>query len=179
MTGHVCLRELLVSMARNTSSHCEQSRVSSMAPRLRSSACKVNRETALETGFPANTRGLPTFPVELLLEVLSHTSEDSVPIPNTIAKPLPPKYLERTNTLRTLSQLCRSLRNVALPALWEKIEAWATTSNYPPHTLYKRTGWQRGIATDLVAQLETVTIRAPSLASYVKYVCTIYLIYCF
>ena len=75
MTGHVCLRGLLVSMARNTSSHCEQSRVSSMAPRLRSSACKVNRETALETGFPANTRGLPTFPVELLLEVLSHTSD--------------------------------------------------------------------------------------------------------
>jgi hypothetical protein len=148
-----------------------------MAPRLRSSARKVKREAALETGLPVNARGLPTFPVELLLEILSHASEDSIPIPNKIAKPLPPKYLERTNTLRTLSQLCRSLRNVALPALWEKIEAWATTSEYPLHTLYKRTGWQKDIATDLVSQLETVTIRAPSLASYVRYVCVIYLIY--
>ena len=146
-----------------------------MAPRLRPSARKVKREAALETGLPVNAQGLPTFPVELLLEILSHISEASVPIPNKIAKPLPPKYLERATTLRTLSQLCRSLRNVALPALWEMIEAWATTSEYPLLTLYKRTGWQKDIATDL----ETVTIRAPSLASFVKYVCAMYLIYRF
>ena len=148
-----------------------------MAPRLRPSARKVKREAALETGLPVNAQGLPTFPVELLLEILSHISEVSVPIPNKIAKPLPPKYLERATTLRTLSQLCRSLRNVALPALWEKIEVWATTSEYPSHTLHKRIGWQKSLATDLVAQLETVTIRSPSLASYVRYVCAIYLIY--
>ena len=150
-----------------------------MARRLRSSARKVKREAALETGLPINTRGLPTLPIELLLEILSHSSEGTVPIPNRIANPLPPKYLERATTLRTLSQLCRSLRNVALPALWEKIEAWATTSEYPypSHTLRTRTGWQKCIATDLVAQLETVTIRVPSLRSYVRYVCTIYLIY--
>ena len=144
-----------------------------MAPRLRSrpsTARKVKREAVLETGLPVNTRGLPTFPAELLLEILSHISEVTIPIPNKVAKPLPPKYLERTVTLRTLSQLCRSLRNVALPALWEKIEAWATTSEFPSHSLHKRTGWQKDIATDLIAQLETVTIRAPSLASYVRYV---------
>ena len=145
-----------------------------MAPCLRSSsnACKVKREAVFETGLRVNTRGLPTFPAELLLEILSHISEVIVPIPNKVAKPLPPEYLERTTTLRTLSQLCRSLRNVALPALWEKIEAWASssTSEYPPHILHKRTGWHKGLATDLIAQLETVTIRAPSLASYVRYV---------
>ena len=144
--------------------------VDSMAPRLRSSARKVKRDAVLESGLPVNTRGLPTFPVELLLEILSHTSEATVPIPNKIAKPLPPKYLERTTALRTLSQLCRSLRSMALPALWEKIEAWATTSEYAPHTLHRCTGWHKNIATDLIAQLETVTIRAPSLASYVRYV---------
>ena len=131
-----------------------------MAPCLRS-ARTVERTAALETGLPVNTRGLPTFPAELLLEILSHISEDIIPIPNKVAKPLPPKYLERTAILRTLSQLCRSLRNVALPTLWEKIEAWA---------MHGRIGWQKGIATDLIAQLETVTIRAPSLASYVRYV---------
>ena len=147
--------------------------VDSMAPGVRSRpsiARKVKREVVLRTGSLVNTRGLPTFPVELLLEILSHISEDSVPIPNKIARPLPPEYLERGTTLRTLSQLCRSLRNVALPTLWEKIEAWATTSEYPPGSLYKRIRWQKDIATDLVAQLETVTIRAPFLASHVRYV---------
>jgi hypothetical protein len=138
-----------------------------MAPGVRSRPSiphKVKREVVLRTGSPVNTRGLPTFPVELLLEILSHISWATVPIPNKVAEPLPPEYLERSTTLRTLSQLCRSLRNVALPTLWEKIEAWATT------LLYRRTGWQKSIATDLVAQLETVTIRAPSLASHVRYV---------
>ena len=146
-----------------------------MAPCLRSSsnACKVKREAVSETGLRVNTRGLPTFPAELLLEILSHISDVTIPIPNEIAKPLPPEYLERTTTLRTLSQVCRSLREMALPALWEKIEAWAVTSEYSaraPDSLYKRTGWQKGLATDLIAQLETVTIRAPCLASYVRYV---------
>ena len=97
-------------------------------------------------------------PAELLLEIISYIP--AAPIPNKIRKPLPPKYVERTITLRTLSQLCRSLRNALLPALWERIEVW-TTSN-----LYNF----KDMATDLIAQLETVTIREPSLASYVKYV---------
>ena len=135
-----------------------------MPPHLRSTARKVKHG-----GLSVNTRGLPTFPVELLLEILSYISDVTIPIPNETAKPLPPEYLERTTTLRTLSQVCRSLREVALPALWEKIEAWATTSE-TSDSLYKRTRWQKGLATDLIAQLETVTIRAPCLASYVRYV---------
>src|SRR6266576_4836331 len=134
-----------------------------MAPRLRSSHAR-ERQAILETGFPVNTRGLPALPAELLLEIASQTA--AAPIPNYIPHPLSVNVLERTTTLRILSQLCRSLRSALLPALWERIEACTTTSA----TRSDQPRWQKDIAVDLVAQLETVTIREPSLASYVKYV---------
>ncbi|KAF8350261.1 hypothetical protein F5887DRAFT_423054 [Amanita rubescens] len=136
-----------------------------MAPRLRSSHAR-QRQAILETGFPVNTRGLPALPAELLLEIVSQTA--AAPIPNYITQPLPVNYLERTATLRILSQLCRSLRNALLPALWERIEACTTT--FPDHHRGQPPRWQKAIAFDLVAQLETVTIREPSLASYVRIV---------
>ena len=141
-----------------------------MAPRLRSSRFK--REAVSETGLPVNTRGLPAMPVELLLEIVSHSStRAAAPIPNKIPRPLSPKYLERTITLRTLSQLCRSLRDTLLPALWERIEAWTTTTLYAACKLrIGKLQCDKEMATDLIARLEMVTIRVPSLASYVRYV---------
>ena len=137
-----------------------------MAPQLRSRGAR-ERQAALEAG-PVNTRGLPALPAELLLEIASQTK--AAPIPNYVPKPLSAKYLERTATLRILSQLCRSLRNALLPALWERIEACTTTSVTGGDHRRGQPRWQKDIAVDLVAQLGTVTIREPSLASYVKYV---------
>lgn len=130
---------------------------------------------ALSSGL-ANTRGLPIFPAELLLEILSHFC--SVPIPFSPANNLPlnPSYWDRGAALRMLSQLCRSLRRSLLPETWRHLEV--CSGDLSPEQRKPMKGfrgsifapWEKAIATELVQQLETVTIRNASLAQHVQWV---------
>ena len=156
-----------------------------MSRRLRSGKGLTQNEVlahreALRAGT-ANTSGLPALPPELLFEIISHFP--TVPLPlgghdhdRRTAYPAP--YLERHRTLRVLSQMCRSFRRIFLPYVWEKIEVWAT-SRVPHHRDVPDTAAARRsrkklvnkeLATELVTQLEIVTIRDPTLAQRVKYV---------
>ncbi|KAK2465562.1 hypothetical protein APHAL10511_002454 [Amanita phalloides] len=141
-----------------------------MAPR-RSARVRVhNREQDVKhvkpiqvnnlAGRRLNTKGLPTMPAELLLEILSHLQ--AAPIPNT-DKLLDGRYRERNTVLRALSQTCRSLRSALLPLVWERIDVL----NDSYHS-GRASDWCKIMATDLVEQLEIVTVREPSFAAYVK-----------
>ncbi|KAK2462994.1 hypothetical protein APHAL10511_004981 [Amanita phalloides] len=109
-----------------------------------------------------NAKGLPTVPAELLLEILSYMQ--TMPIPCT-CEPMRArnKERERKMTLFALFQTCRSLRSALLPFVWERIEVYTpdTSRSFNNH-------WCKNIATDLIEQLEIVTIREPSFASFVK-----------
>ncbi|KAK0458275.1 uncharacterized protein EV420DRAFT_1544638 [Desarmillaria tabescens] len=86
----------------------------------------------------ANMTGLPVLPNELL-EILSYWP--SIPIPAKNRRVFSEKYMPRFGALLALSQTCRSLRNVFLPLLILP--------------------WEKEVATELVRQLEVVTIRDP------------------
>jgi hypothetical protein len=128
---------------------------------------------ALRTGI-ANTSGLPALPTELLFEIISHFP--TVPLPigsHELHKVYPAQFLERHRILRVLSQMCRSLRSIFLPYVWEKIEVWAS-SRLPydaPSAAARRSHGKlvnKELATELVSQLEIVTVRDPTLAQRVK-----------
>lgn len=134
-----------------------------MAPRTR--ACKGLSREEFEANKRAllqgtvNTHGLPALPTELLMIVAN--SLPSVPVPCPAHhRPLSGTYTERLEMQRALSQTCRSLRSVFLPYTWQKIEVCALND--------RRTRWEKSLATELVAQLEIVTVRDLSLAKYVK-----------
>ncbi|KAF9025729.1 hypothetical protein BDZ89DRAFT_1161620 [Hymenopellis radicata] len=105
----------------------------------------------------ANTKGLPTFPMELHLEILSYLP--SVPIPCMQSGILPEEYRIKFDTIFALSQTCRVLYHLLKPLLWETLEACALRN--PGHESQAR------MAQELVHWLEVVTIRTPALASYV------------
>lgn len=143
-----------------------------MAPRTRSGKGLTRDEVvahqqAIRAG-PVNTTGLPALPTELLLEIVSHFPV--IPIPLFRTKPYSAEYLARTQALRALSQMCMSLRRVFLPLVWQRIEVCASPmiigNRY--RRPIQRPPWVKELATELVQQLEIVTIRDPSLASYVK-----------
>ncbi|RDB24582.1 hypothetical protein Hypma_008276 [Hypsizygus marmoreus] len=149
-----------------------------MPPYLRSQKALTRSELlthqqALRAG-PVNTTGLPALPTELLVEIVSYLP--TIPVPATYAQNaavFPGTCLERMRIMRALSQMCRSLRAVFLPLSWERIEA-CTIDRIDKMRRRPRAGlarsWERILATELVRQLEIVTIRDPSLASYVKIV---------
>ncbi|CAA7269121.1 unnamed protein product [Cyclocybe aegerita] len=74
------------------------------------------------------------FPYELILEILSYF--EALPVPftpddarmNSFSTHLPESTLERSDTLRALSQTCRMWRNVFLPMVWQNLEVSATHS---------------------------------------------------
>ncbi|KAK2462992.1 hypothetical protein APHAL10511_004979 [Amanita phalloides] len=106
-----------------------------------------------------NTKGLPTVPAELLLEILSYMQ--TMPIPCN-SEPIRAEYKERSMALCALFQTCRSLRSALRPFVWERIEVCTANGD----TFSNR--WCKDVATDLIEQLEIVTIREPSFASHVK-----------
>ncbi|RDB23832.1 hypothetical protein Hypma_008940 [Hypsizygus marmoreus] len=150
-----------------------------MPPNLRSKKVLTREELlahqqAIRAG-PVNTSGLPALPTELLLEIISYFP--TIRVPATSARNVevfPGIYLQRTKVLRTLSQTCKSLRGMFLPLSWERIEPCASDRVGNNRRSSTRAGiprlWEKVLATDLVRQLEIVTIRNPSLASYVKVV---------
>ncbi|KAF8907644.1 hypothetical protein CPB84DRAFT_1768428 [Gymnopilus junonius] len=102
-----------------------------------------------------NTAGLPTFPDELLFEILSHLP--TAPMPNAGYGPLDAEcHIVRQQSLLTLSLTCSNLRRFFRPYVWNRIEIISSkgrTSNL-----------------ELLRQLEVVTVRDPSLAQYVEVV---------
>ncbi|KAF9005840.1 hypothetical protein BDZ89DRAFT_1079922 [Hymenopellis radicata] len=103
-----------------------------------------------------NTKGLPTLPVELHLEIMSYFPRLPVPC-LTFGPILPGEYRDRFDALLSLSQTCSALCHIYYPLLWHTIEACALRTK-------SRTEMQtaKPMAMELVFQLEVVTIRAPA-----------------
>jgi len=150
-----------------------------MAPRLRSGKGFTRDEIlahqkALRAGT-ANTTGFPALPTELLLEIVSHFP--AIPLPmgrRDRASVYPASFLEKPRILRALSQMCRSLRSIFLPYVWQKIEVCANPRipeniSATSARRFHRPLVSKELATELITQLEIVTIRDPTLAQYIKY----------
>ncbi|KAF8915110.1 hypothetical protein CPB85DRAFT_1560567 [Mucidula mucida] len=104
-----------------------------------------------------NTKGLPTFPMELHLEILSYIT--SVPIPYMGFGTLPEEYRVKFDVMFALSQTCRALYHMLRPLLWHTLGACVL-----PQVVRK----SKAMATELVLWMEVVTIRAPALGSLVR-----------
>ena len=149
-----------------------------MALRLRSGkGFTVNEmlvhQQALRAGI-ANTTGLPALPTELLFEIISHFP--AVPLPmgkHDRVGVYPASYLEQPRILRAFSQMCRSLRSIFLPYVWQKIEVCANPGVHDGMSVmaarkHERNLVNKKLATELISQLEIVTIRDPTLAQHVQ-----------
>ncbi|KAJ7117988.1 hypothetical protein C8R43DRAFT_98899 [Mycena crocata] len=147
-----------------------------MPPRTRNGG----RGRLMALGVAVNTTGLPALPLEILLEIISHFL--SVPSPCKVQHVLSCAYLERPHALRALSETCKRLRSAFLARAWERIEVCASrrvseSYSYRKHdydsTYDRETNlWSNELAielaTELVRQMEVVTIRNPALAQQVK-----------
>jgi hypothetical protein len=124
----------------------------------------------------ANTRGFAALADEIYLEILS--SIPSVPIPTSNRSDSYPEIRRsRHETLLSLSQTSRSLRRFFWRYLWQRIEVgegmkfWdedGTSTDTPYLGSSANAIGQKQYATELVRQLEIVTVRNPQLAQYVK-----------
>ena len=122
-----------------------------------------------------NTRGFAALADEIYLEILSYIPSVPIPTPEFHSESYPEIRRFRHETLLTLSQTSRSLRRFCWRYLWQRIEVregmrigkfhlkrplcLGKSSDETEHKKY---------ATELVRQLEIVTVRNPHLAQYVK-----------
>ena len=131
------------------------------------------------SAYADNTRGFAALADEIYLEIVSYIP--SVPIPTSIRSELYDSYREirrsRHETLLSLSQTSRSLRRVFWRYLWQRIEVREgmkigntddTLKSRPFRNVLEDPTRHKTYATELVRQLEIVTIRNPQLAQYVK-----------
>ena len=112
---------------------------------------------------------LYTLPTELLMIIV----DDYPRLPLNFGGYLPTdgeRFLIRHRTIYALSQTSSRLRSVFLPLVWQSVEVFCPT-NRRGETQMKGTRWKKEMATELVRQLEIVTIRDPTLAEYVQCVC--------
>ena len=84
------------------------------------------------------------------------------------------KYLIRHRTIYALSQTSSRLRSVFLPLVWQSVEVFCPTVRGADGQT-KGARWKKDMATELVRQLEIVTIREPTLAEYVRCVSHLFL----
>ncbi|KAI5890194.1 uncharacterized protein SCHCODRAFT_02600850 [Schizophyllum commune H4-8] len=115
---------------------------------------------------------LDTLPTELLMIIISHYPR----LPINIGGCLPTQaqeYLVRHRTIYALSQTSSRLRSVFLPLVWQSVEVFCPMVRVEDGKM-EGARWKKEMATELVRQLETVTIRDPTLAEYVQSV-TVYL----
>ena len=143
-----------------------------MAPRKRRGVgrVKVSITPPPTPTHAVNTRGFAALADEIYLEIVSHIP--SVPIPTSIhLKSNEEIRRSRHETFLSLSQTSRSLRRFFWRYLWQHIQVREgmkigdkddTLNEARNNTSYKK------YATELVRQLEIVTIRNPQLAQYVK-----------
>ena len=119
-----------------------------------------------------NTSGLAVLPDELLLEIVSHLP--SLPAPsegpnNAMA------YVQQRDVFLALSMSCQHLRRFFRPYVWRRLEVSSGMrigeTILRHHFLSGRKG-AVAYATEIIRQLEIVTIRDPSLAEFVQYVLT-------
>ncbi|KAG6910647.1 hypothetical protein DXG01_009157 [Tephrocybe rancida] len=123
------------------------------------------RLVVLQTGR-VNTKGFIVLPTEILVAIASHYL--TIPIPSYQRQLYSKEYLVRQEVLRALSQTSRSLRSIFLPISWERIEVGVDPRGKGP--LLKHLSLRKRVATELIRQLEIVTVRDPTLAPYVKIV---------
>ena len=145
-----------------------------MAPRKRRGKGRLKGQPTSPHG--ANTHGFATLADEIYLEILFYIP--SVPIPTSIdSESYPDIRRSRHETLLSLSQTSRSLRRFFWRYLWQRIEVregmkiWdedGTLTNTPYLSESGHAKEHKNYATELVRQLEIVTIRNPQLAQYVK-----------
>ena len=155
-----------------------------MAPRKRRGVGRVKDSTTLppSSSHAVNTCGFAALADEIYLEILYHIP--SVPIPTSfLSESYPEIRRSRHETLLSLTQTSRSLRRFFWRFLWQHIEVREGmkigNKNGTSNGTRTRTGiaylgnssdatGHKKYATELVRQLEIVTVRNPLLAQYVK-----------
>lgn len=113
-----------------------------------------------------NTTGLAILPDELLLEILSYYPESEPDLNEEYSEEDANAHFSRRERLTVLSQTCRNLRRFLRPYVWRRIEVFTGMRVSAGEIL----NTHEKLALELLRQLEIVTIRAPELAEYVKYV---------
>ncbi|KAL1746658.1 hypothetical protein HDZ31DRAFT_3483, partial [Schizophyllum fasciatum] len=113
---------------------------------------------------------LGTLPTELLMIVIASYPQ----LPLYVGGCIPgDEYLVRHRTIYALSQTCSRLRSVFLPLVWQSIEVFSCppvrrVARYDEILPPSGTRWKKVLATELIRQLEIVTVRDPTLANYVQ-----------
>ncbi|KIL67013.1 hypothetical protein M378DRAFT_159969 [Amanita muscaria Koide BX008] len=130
-----------------------------MAPRTRG-------VVKLELASFHNSRGFSGLPTELLHQIVSYMQEALIPW--IYGGAMAHWYSGRRDLLRTLCQLCRSLRATFLPLLWERLEA----CTYTVYDVKKPWGYTDApsLANDLLGQLKLVMNGKLRYAPYVRVV---------
>ena len=159
-----------------------------MAPRKRRGVGFVKGSTTLppSSSHAVNTRGFAALADEIYLEIVSHIPSVPVPTAESIRMESYPEIRRvRHETFLSLTQTSRSLRRFFWRFLWQHIEVRegmkigdksgilnGTRTRTRTRIAYlgnpsDATGHKK-YATELVRQLEVVTVRNPLLAQYVK-----------
>jgi hypothetical protein len=133
----------------------------------RSSRKKLKRGKAEEElSATTNPAGLPSLPTELLLEIAKYIP--GVDVPTDHVGPLPKNYLNRSATLLALSQTCKWLRHALSAIVWHRFEVCASALLDQNTDLDRKPSWNKELTTELVRQIEIVTIRDPARAEQVQ-----------
>ncbi|KAK0458148.1 uncharacterized protein EV420DRAFT_1270656, partial [Desarmillaria tabescens] len=115
-----------------------------------------------------NATGLACLPTELLLEIISRFPSPPLKASMFYCLTVGGKELtERSAALVSLSQTCKAYRQIFLPMVWEKLEAFQCTD---PNIEVRPElpEWQQNVTSEIVRQLQTVTIKDPALADHVQ-----------
>jgi len=131
-----------------------------------------------KTTVAVNTCGLPIFPAELLMEIMTYFPRSTDPslhdpsISRVLYAIEAEEHVAWRQTSLALSQTCKSLRLFFLPYLWRRIEVWEgmITQGQALTSLVPRLAVEKELNLELVRQLEIVTVRNPTLADYVQIV---------
>lgn len=124
-------------------------------------------------------------PDEIYLEIASHVPATPVPTDYTDKSVDLKACSARHATFASLCQACRTLRRIFLRYLWERIEvlegmptesgdllgtlkSWEAETGRNTASRVRHDAKAKKFATELVRQLEIVTVRDPTLAQYVR-----------
>ncbi|KAJ7697003.1 hypothetical protein B0H17DRAFT_1052589 [Mycena rosella] len=85
----------------------------------------------------ASMPSLPELPTELLIEIVKYYPELLLGTDASL-QGVPSNEFSGNDTLRALSQTCRTLRGIFLPVLWERVQACFTVRNLPQRKISRR-----------------------------------------